>query len=171
MFKRDQSQQTEQREFALLPDGIYRIFVSEIVYKDTKAGTGKYFAVTQCVVEPDRLNKRKFWSNFNFENPNPQAVQIGQAQLSDFLFAIDVDDFNSAPDLAEKSNGKECLIELVTKKAQGNYPERQEVSTHWNLEGKHRNSKRNIDLKAKTAWWGSDLQMPTSKSNDEEIPF
>lgn len=171
MFKISQAAETQQREFSSMPDGFYRVFISDLEFKETKAGNGKYFAVTQCIVEPEIFNKRKLWSNFNFQNVNAQAVQIGQAQMADLMFAIGVEGIENEEDAKQKFIGNECIVEVTTRKARGNYPEQQEIAAHFSLAGEHRNSKRTINVSEKTAWWASDFQPTQSNSSDEGIPF
>jgi len=64
-----------------IPKGEYELYATESELKQTKAGTGSYISVTFEVVGPTNKG-RKLWFNFNVQNPNSKAEDIGRAQLA-----------------------------------------------------------------------------------------
>lgn len=76
-------------DFELLPEGTYRLAVVDGELKTTRAGTGKYVAIALQVVTGPHKDRRIF-DNFNVENPNPKAAQIGRAEFKRFLAALGI---------------------------------------------------------------------------------
>ena len=77
------------RDFDPIPAGKYVAVIVDSQMKMTKAGTGQYLELTFQIVEGEYEN-RFLWSRLNLDNPNPQAVQIAQAQLSAICRATEV---------------------------------------------------------------------------------
>jgi hypothetical protein len=63
------------------PAGKYRFMILETDVKATRAGDGSYLAVTH-EVQGGPHNGRKFFNQITLANPNLQAQEIGQRQLS-----------------------------------------------------------------------------------------
>ena len=76
----------EPTSFDAVPVGDYTVAITESAIKDTKAGTGKYIAMTLEILD-GQYKGRKVWSNLNIQNPNPKAQQIGLGQLSEICRA------------------------------------------------------------------------------------
>ena len=75
--------------FEPLPDGNYKAVISASEEKETKAGNGKYLAMTFDIIEGDHKG-RKVWTNLNIDNPNQDAVRIAYEQLSAICHAVGV---------------------------------------------------------------------------------
>jgi hypothetical protein len=82
---------TEQRdEYPNLPDGIYRLEVSEADLKEDQAAGKAGIKITYDVVEPDDLKGRKIFGYINIEHPNVQAQDIGQKELASLCRAAEI---------------------------------------------------------------------------------
>ena len=86
-FDANQVEPAKSRE--ALPAGKYVAVITESEMKATKAGTGEYLNVTFEVIEGEHKG-RKTWARLNLNNPNNQAVQIAQAELSAICRAVGV---------------------------------------------------------------------------------
>jgi hypothetical protein len=68
-------------KYDVLPEGVYKFKCQDCSLHTTKAGTGRYIKT--------KLREQKsgtiLFHNFNIENPNSKAVEIGLAQLKSFL--------------------------------------------------------------------------------------
>ena len=76
-------------DFEPLPAGKYIAVITDSEMKPTKAGTGHYLQLTFQVVD-GQFKNRLLWSRLNLDNPNRQAVQIAQGELSAICRAIGV---------------------------------------------------------------------------------
>ena len=75
--------------FEAIPAGDYRAMATDSEMRPTKAGTGSYLQITwELLDEPYR--SRKLWSRLNLENPNTQAVEIAQRELSSICRAVGI---------------------------------------------------------------------------------
>ena len=92
---------TTQREYAgELPNGIYRLEIEASEVKPTSTGTGIFLATTVSVIEPEEFKGRKiFNNNYNLENKNPQAQEIGQKQFASLCRAIGVTSVEDSEEL------------------------------------------------------------------------
>jgi hypothetical protein len=73
--------------FDPVPDNWYTAKIASAEVKDTKAGTGKYIAVRFDITGPSHEGRVVF-CNFNTNNPNPKAEEIGRQQLKQCAVAI-----------------------------------------------------------------------------------
>lgn len=69
-----------------VPDGSYNVAVEKAEVKDTRTG-GKLIAVQFSVLDGPHAN-RKVFTQYNMENANAQAVQIGLGQLKGMMKAF-----------------------------------------------------------------------------------
>jgi hypothetical protein len=76
-------------DFEPLPAGKYIAVITDSEMKPTKAGTGHYLQLTFQVVD-GQFKNRLLWSRLNLDNPNRQAVQIAQGELSAICRAVGV---------------------------------------------------------------------------------
>ena len=76
-------------DFEPLPAGKYLAVITDSEMKPTKAGTGHYLQMTFQVIDGPFKN-RLLWSRLNLDNPNRQAVQIAQGELSAICRAVGV---------------------------------------------------------------------------------
>lgn len=70
----------------LLPDGKYNCAVTKAEMTDTKNRTGMMVKIELRVMEGE-FEGRKVFHNFNVQNNNPKAQEIGQAQLKSLMEA------------------------------------------------------------------------------------
>jgi hypothetical protein len=68
------------KSFEPLPAGKYRAIIAGVEDKETKAGNGKLIKFEFLIVG-GFYDGRKYFENCNYQNPNPQAVQIGYQTL------------------------------------------------------------------------------------------
>jgi len=97
-----------------LPVGFYEFVITRNQLKQASAKAkdpqGKYIEVEFNVVQPESMNKRKFWDKFNIINKSIDAVRIGKEQFSDLLKQVgitslpagELDEENPVPDLNDK---------------------------------------------------------------------
>lgn len=90
---------TEQREFENLPDGIYRMEVTNSDVAPTSKGTGLVLKLTYTVSDPEEYARRSIFGNINIENQNKQAEEIGQRELASLCRAIGVDTVEESEEL------------------------------------------------------------------------
>lgn len=105
-----------------LPPGTYTFKCQDAEMKETKAGTGKYIKVKLRELSSGRI----LFHNFNVENPNDKAVEIGKGQLKAFLTGAgyhNPDQLQSIDDLI----GLSCEIKTKIRKSE-QYGDQAEVS-------------------------------------------
>ena len=76
-------------DFDPIPAGKYLAVITTSEMKPTKTGNGTFLDLTFQVLEGQYKN-RMLWSRLNLDNPNAQAVQIAQAELSAICRAVGV---------------------------------------------------------------------------------
>ncbi|MBE0564970.1 MAG: DUF669 domain-containing protein [Krumholzibacteria bacterium] len=76
-------------DFEPLPAGKYLTVITESQMKPTKSGTGHFLELTFQVIDGEFKN-RMLWARLNLDNPNRQAVQIAQGELSAICRAVGV---------------------------------------------------------------------------------
>ena len=74
----------------LIPDGEYIAYCKKCEDKLTAARTGKYLRCDFVIYDGD-YKGRGVQTMFNYENPNQQAVAIGQKQLKSYCESIGED--------------------------------------------------------------------------------
>lgn len=77
----DSSKVEPKQSFSPLPAGDYLVAAEASDIKETAAKTGKMLTFTFTVLE-GQYKGRKVFERLNIINPNPQAVEIAQSQLS-----------------------------------------------------------------------------------------
>jgi hypothetical protein len=113
----------------VIPAGNYTAMITETEIKDTKSGTGQYIRCTYQILDGEYKN-RKIWSNFNIRNSNPQAEQIGKAQLASAVQAMGL---TRISDTAELHN-KPLVIKVKVRKQDG-YEDTNDVAGFGKAEG------------------------------------
>ena len=76
-------------DFEPIPAGKYPAVITDSELKPTKAGTGHYLQLTFQIIDGPHQN-RLLWARLNIDNPNPQAQQIAQGELSAICRAVGV---------------------------------------------------------------------------------
>lgn len=108
----DTANEQEQKSFGPVPDGIYRAVVVGMMFKQTKTGSGAYLAATFQIAEGAHEG-RMVWVNFNVENVNEKAQQIGRSQFKSLLKALGVTEALATPDDATRlTMDKICRIKV-----------------------------------------------------------
>lgn len=122
-FHFDATQHAPAQSFDVLPKGWYMLQATEAEVKPTRTGDGKYIAVTVEIMGPDFAVNRKMWKNFNVENPNPKAVEIGVAEFSAFLHAVGVLQVTDLQQLLMKP----CYAKLSIRKGNDDYDDSNDI--------------------------------------------
>lgn len=94
---------TTQNDYSELPSGIYELEVESSDVVPTKAGDGTLLKTTMVVLRPEAYEKRKLFGQYNLENKNPTAQEIGQKQFASLCRAIGVRDVEDSEDLHFKA--------------------------------------------------------------------
>jgi hypothetical protein len=110
------------QSFDLLPAGWYTAIITDAELKDTKAGTGKYIKVRYDITGPSSQGRCVF-GNFNIQNPNPKAEEIGRQQLGDLMRALGLAAVNDTEQLL---NGH-LTIKIDVRPGSGDYGPQNEV--------------------------------------------
>lgn len=94
----DQGQQAMAEEYSsgatVLPPGKYKVFITEAIIKPTKAGTGKYIAVSFETQTGDIV--KVF---LNIRNPNSDAQRIGRQELAKIATCAGIGDLKDTTQL------------------------------------------------------------------------
>lgn len=109
-------------EFALIPDGVYRLEVTESDVVPTKAGDGEIIKLTYRVVEGDHEGST-IWGNINYKNKNPKAQEIAQREFSALCHAVGVLAVNDTEELHYKS----FTAKVGTEPAKGEYKAKNKI--------------------------------------------
>jgi hypothetical protein len=84
----------ETASYDVLPAGDYLAIVTAMEEKGTKKGDGSYLAASFQIIDGPAQG-RMLWGNFNVNNPNPKAEEIGRRELADLCRAVGVTPKNS----------------------------------------------------------------------------
>ena len=76
-------------DYEPLPAGKYLVTITNSEMKPTRNGNGHYLELTFQVLD-GQYKGRLLWSRLNLDNPNAQAVQIAQGELSAICRAVGV---------------------------------------------------------------------------------
>ena len=76
-------------DYEAIPAGKYLAIISNSEMKPTKSGSGTYLEICFQLIDGPFKN-RLLWSRLNLSNPNNQAVQIAQGELSAICRAVGV---------------------------------------------------------------------------------
>lgn len=90
---------TEQRDYENLPNGIYRLEVTESEVAATSKGDGTILKLKYGVIEPEQYAKRVIFGNINLENPSAQAQEIGQKELASLCRAVGLQEISDSEEL------------------------------------------------------------------------
>jgi hypothetical protein len=120
---------TEQRDFEELPNGIYQVEIEASDVTKTSNGNGTILKTTNVVIAPEEYKGRKLFNNFNLENANPQAQEIGQKQFAALCRAIGVDAVDDSEELHFHSYT--VKIGLGKPSKDGQYPARAEIKRYY----------------------------------------
>jgi hypothetical protein len=107
----------------LLPAGQYTVEITDAEVKPTKAGTGSVLKLEHTIIDPEQFARRKVWKYLNLTNPNPQAEQIGRAELSALCRAAGIAVLADSDELL----GKVVRARVTVRKGSGDYGDQNEV--------------------------------------------
>ena len=103
--------------FEVIPAGKYNAVIVESEMKATRAGTGRYLKLVFEITDGEYAG-RKLFASINLENPNPDAVRIGRAELSAVCHAVNVLDLQDTVQL----HNLPMVISVRVKKNQDGEP-------------------------------------------------
>ena len=103
--------------FEVIPAGKYNAVIVESEMKATRAGTGRYLKLVFEITDGEFAG-RKLFASINLENPNPDAVRIGRAELSAVCHAVNVLDLQDTVQL----HNLPMVITVRVKKNQDGEP-------------------------------------------------
>ena len=123
---------TEQRgEFENLPDGIYKLEVSDADLNENRTENKSGIKITYDVVEPEDFKGRKIFGYINIEHPNVQAQEIGQRELASLCRAMEIDGVDDTDDLKFRSFTAKVGLGKPSKEKDANgvpvYPAKNEI--------------------------------------------
>lgn len=120
---------TEQKDFADLPNGIYLMEIEASEVAETSTGSGTILKTTNTVIEPEEFAGRKLFNNYNLENRNPVAQEIGQKQFASLCRAMGLDGVDDSEELHYKPFT--VKIGLGKPSKDGQYPARAEIKRYY----------------------------------------
>jgi len=115
-----------------LPAGEYVAEIVKSEVKATKAGTGHYLALRFRVIEGEHVGRLVF-TNLNYDNPNPQAVEIAFKALNSIKECCGL-----SPDEGEDTeelHGIPMTLKVTIRKGNDQYPDSNEIRAYTPLEG------------------------------------
>lgn len=120
---------TEQRDYEELPNGIYKMEIEASEVKETSSGSGTILKTTNVVIEPEDYAGRKLFNNYNLENKNVQAQEIGQKQFAALCRAIGVSEVEDSEEL--HFHAFTVKVGLGKASKDGQYPARAEIKRYY----------------------------------------
>lgn len=108
-----------------LKAGWYKAVITESLEKPTKAQTGSYLQLTFEVIEGDSAG-RKVFTRLNLNNPNQQAVEIAQRELSSICRATGV----MTPRTSQDLHDKPLMVKVKVTPARDGYEPGNEISEY-----------------------------------------
>jgi hypothetical protein len=116
--------------YEVLPPGDYKVQIVQSDMMNTKNGNGQYLWLEMDIVDGEHQG-RKVWDRLNLVNPNQQAQEIAQKQLSAICHAIGV---LSVQD-SEELHFKTMLAKVKVKPRQDTGENVNEVSGYKPVDG------------------------------------
>lgn len=83
----DATQVEPQGDYTPVPPGEYAVQITASEMVETKSGNGQMLKLEMEIIEGDQAG-RKLFDRLNLDNPNAQAVEIAQRQLSAICHAV-----------------------------------------------------------------------------------
>lgn len=124
-----QDHDTTQNDYAELPNGTYELEIEASDVAETSTGSGTILKTTMVVLCPEEYAKRKLFNNYNLENRNPVAQEIGQKQFAALCRAIGVDSVEDSEELHFKAFTARIALGKPSK--DGQYPARAEIKRYF----------------------------------------
>jgi hypothetical protein len=85
----DATEVSPEGSFEPVPEGWYRVVITDAEEKPTKAQTGSYLQLTVEIVE-GQYQGRKIFDRLNLKNPSQTAVNIANTKLSQICHGIGI---------------------------------------------------------------------------------
>ena len=120
---------TTQSDYSELPNGTYKMEIEAADVVPTSTGSGTILKTTLKVLEPAEYADRKLFNNYNIENKNPQAQEIGQRQFASLCRALEMSSVEDTDDLLFKSFTVRVALGKPSK--DGQYPARAEIKKYF----------------------------------------
>lgn len=98
-FQFDANQHNPSQAFDTLPLGWYVGQVVDAEVRPTRTPGGMFIAATFEILHPEFAAGRKIWANYNVQNANAQAVEIGMNELAALSISSGVPQFNDVQQL------------------------------------------------------------------------
>ena len=102
--------------FEPLPNGDYKVAITETENRPTKAGTGSYLLLKLQVLEGDHQGRILF-DRLNLDNPNQTAVDIAKRTLSAICTSVGVMTPKDSSELMDKP----MMVKVVVTPPQNGY--------------------------------------------------
>ncbi|QPB12074.1 hypothetical protein PQD09_gp53 [Providencia phage PSTCR4] len=146
-FQFDASQHNPAQTFDTLPVGWYVAQVVDAEVRPTRAPGGMFIATTFEIIHPEFAAGRKVWANYNVQNANPQAVEIGMNELAALSISAGVPQFNDVQQLQMRP----LHIKLkVTKPKDADEEPRNEVSGYESVQKQVKYATANVGTTGNT---------------------
>jgi len=88
--------------FEPIPDGWYSAIVSDAQEVRNKSGNGHHVSICFTLTQDnDSYAGRKVWENYNTDNPNETARNIGIAKLKRLLIAANISSVSDVSDIQD----------------------------------------------------------------------
>jgi hypothetical protein len=114
--------------YDVLPPDWYPVVMDESELKPTQNGDGMVLNVRFNVIAGQYVN-RKIFGRINLSNPNPQAQEIGQKQLSAIAHCVGVLVVQDSQQL----HNIPLLVKVKIRKADGQYEDNNEIIAYRNI--------------------------------------
>lgn len=124
-----QDHDTTQSDYSELPNGVYDLEIEASDVVPTSTGTGTILKTTIVVIAPEEYKGRKLFNNYNLENANAQAQEIGQKQFASLCRAIGESSVEDSEDLHFRAF--RAKIGLGKPSKDGKYPARAEIKRYF----------------------------------------
>ncbi|WLY87250.1 hypothetical protein [Vibrio phage vB_VibM_83AMN] len=118
-----QDHQPDLGAMGAVPAGWYDVSVDETDISATNSGTGSYIKARFNILNGDYAGQ-KIWHNFNVQNENDKAVEIGMGQLSALCHAINVLSFTQT----EQLHGIPLKVRTKIEKGNGDHQDQSRIT-------------------------------------------
>lgn len=112
----DASKVAPSTAFTPLPEGSYKVHVKTCIEEKTKDGRGLMLKAELAILDPAQFKGRVIFHRMTLKNSSPQAMEIGQAQLSAFCRGTGV----MTPKAAGQFVGKMLTVKVKVEKRKDN---------------------------------------------------
>ena len=114
------------KKYLPIPEGDYQAVITDSDVRTTKAGDGRYIALTFEIISSNQYEGRRIWMNYNVENPSAKAVETGNRLLADICRATNVPNFDDT----ELLHMKPMIVSVIIEPASGGYDEKNQIRAY-----------------------------------------